>query len=278
MILVFGKTGQVAQALSQFDQVICLGRDDVDLTNLDACRDAILSCDVKAVINAAAYTAVDNAENDEVLAAVINEVAPAAMAEACAQKNIPFVHFSTDYVFNGTGELAWHPQDDPEPLNAYGRTKLQGEQAIIESGCIFAIIRTSWVFSAKGKNFLNSMLHLSETRDTLNVINDQHGGPTSASALAEASIIVAEALQTSPEKAGIYHLSGTPDTSWYDFAQHIFDVFDKKLILHPIPTKDYPSAATRPLNSRLDCSTLYDVFGIERPNWRDDVDRIRWKK
>ena len=178
MILVFGKTGQVATELQRLSGVVALGRDDVDLSDPAVCAAAIHEHAPKAVINAAAYTAVDKAEDGEHLATVINGDAPTAMAKACAELGIPLVHISTDYVFNGRGNTPYSPEDAVGPQNAYGRSKLVGETGIRESGAVYSILRTSWVVSAHGANFVKTMLCLSETRDMLNVVSDQIGGPT----------------------------------------------------------------------------------------------------
>lgn len=165
MILAFGKTGQVAIELQRIGDVTALGREDVDLLDPQACKDAIKHHSPKAVINAAAYTAVDKAENEEALGTIVNGDAPTAMAQACSELGIPLVHISTDYVFDGTGEAPWAPDDQTAPQNAYGRSKLAGETGIRASGAVHVILRTSWVFSAHGANFIKTMLRLSETRD-----------------------------------------------------------------------------------------------------------------
>ncbi|MDB9810495.1 dTDP-4-dehydrorhamnose reductase, partial [Planktomarina temperata] len=214
MILVFGKTGQVANELQRLSGVTALGREDVDLSDPAACAVAIREHAPKAVINAAAYTAVDRAEEEEHLATVINGDAPAAMAKACAELGIPLVHISTDYVFNGTGNTPYRPDDATEPQNAYGRSKLAGEQGIRNSRAVYAILRTSWVVSAHGTNFVKTMLRLSETRDALNVVSDQIGGPTPARDIAAACLQIANQLIQDTTKSGIYHFSGAPDVSW----------------------------------------------------------------
>src|SRR6056297_1191254 len=214
-LLVFGKTGQVATELARLvPDAIFLGRDQADLTDPAACADAIRNHAPKAVINAAAYTAVDRVEEEEELAHQVNAIAPAAMAHACAELGIPFVHISTDYVFDGTGTEPHAASDPVAPQNAYGRSKLAGEQAIAQAGGTFAILRTSWVFSAHGANFLKTMLRLSESRDALNIVDDQIGGPTAAADIAAACLTIADKLQVDSTAAGIYHFSGAPDASW----------------------------------------------------------------
>ena len=267
MILVFGKTGQVARELQQLGTVMALGREEANLSDPQACADAIMHHAPDAVINAAAYTAVDQAEDEEAVATVINGDAPRSMASACAKLGIPFVHISTDYVFEGTGQVPWQPQDQTAPQNAYGRSKLSGETGIADSGAVYAILRTSWVVSARGTNFVKTMLRLSATRDVLNVVGDQIGGPTPARDIAMACLQIAEQLTQDPSKSGTYHFSGTPDVSWADFAREIFDQAGKSVAVTPIPTTDYPTPAHRPLNSRLDCSATRRAFGIARPDW-----------
>lgn len=270
-ILVFGKTGQVACELRAQAQLTALGRDEADLRDPEACEAAIVARAPTAVINAAAYTAVDKAEEEEALATQINGAASAAMARACAKRDIPFVHISTDYVFDGSGEAAWEANDRPAPVSAYGRSKLAGEEGVLAAGGRYAILRTSWVFSSHGHNFLKSMLKLSETRHELNVVADQIGGPTHAGAIAAACLEIAGELRADPSKAGIYHFSGMPDTSWAEFARAIFAEAGRNVTVHSIPTSEYPTVAIRPLNSRLNCGATHGAFGIERPDWRSDL-------
>ncbi|MEM6307551.1 MAG: dTDP-4-dehydrorhamnose reductase, partial [Pseudomonadota bacterium] len=268
-ILVFGKTGQVATELQRWAPVVALGRDQADLTHPQDCAQIIRDHAPTAVINAAAYTAVDQAEDDEPLATVINGAAPTAMAQACAALNIPFVHISTDYVFAGDGTAPWAPWDQIAPSNAYGRSKLQGEQGICTAGGAYAILRTSWVFSAHGVNFVKTMLRVSDSHDTLSVVADQIGGPTSARAIAQACLKVADQLTC--DTAGIYHFSGAPDVSWHGFAQAIFAQAGRDITVHPISTSDYPTPATRPLNSRMNCDSTLNIFDIARPDWQADL-------
>ena len=274
MILVFGKRGQVATELQRLSGVVAMGRDDVDLSDPAVCAAAIHEHAPKAVINAAAYTAVDRAEDEEDLATVINGEAPASMAKACAELGIPLVHISTDYVFNGRGNTPYRPEDATEPQTAYGRSKLVGETGIRESGAVYAILRTSWVVSAHGANFVKTMLRLSDTRDALNVVADQIGGPTPARHLAKACLQIANQLIQDTTKSGTYHFSGAPDVSWADFATEIFDQAGRTMTVTPIPTAEYPTPAKRPLNSRMKCCSAEHVFGIKRPNWRDGLKEI----
>lgn len=270
-VLVFGSTGQVATEITRIASVKCLGRADADLEDPSSCSHAIKRHAPVAVINAAAYTAVDAAESDEAAAKVVNAFAPKAMAETCAEMGIPLVNISTDYVFDGSGFDAFKPCDPTSPQNAYGRTKLLGENLVKNSGCAFAIIRTSWVFSAHGNNFVKTMLRLAQSRDQLSVVSDQVGGPTSARAIANACLEIAKQLRANPSKSGVYHFSGAPDVSWAEFAQEIIDSASLSLGVTGIPTADYPTPATRPRNSRLDCSDTCEVFGVERPDWRVEL-------
>lgn len=266
-LLVFGRTGQVARELQYLAPVLALGRDAADLAQPGACGAAIHAHRPRAVINAAAYTAVDRAEDEADLATAINGAAPAEMALACAALNIPLVHISTDYVFPGTGHHPWAPSDLAQPANAYGRSKWAGEQGIRASGCTHAILRTSWVFSAHGANFVKTMLRLSDTRDQISVVDDQIGGPTPARAIAAACLAIADQLQEAPEKAGTYHFSGAPDVSWCAFARAIFAQAARPTRVQAISTSAYPTPAARPLNSRLECNTTTSVFGLARPDW-----------
>ena len=274
MILVFGKTGQVATELQRLGGVVALGRDQADLSDPAACADAIRAHRPRAVINAAAYTAVDRTEEEEAMATVINGDAPAAMAQACAALGIPLIHISSDYVFEGGGDRPWHPQDPTAPKNAYGRSKLAGEIGIRNSGAVHAILRTSWVVSAHGVNFVKTMLRLSDTRGALRVVADQIGGPTPARDIAVAALKIAEQLIADPSKSGTYHFSGAPDVSWAEFAREIFAQAGKATTVTPIPTAEYPTPAQRPLNSRMDCRTTEQVFGIARPDWREGLHMI----
>jgi dTDP-4-dehydrorhamnose reductase len=274
MILVFGKTGQVARELQVQKNVIALGRDQADLSNPGVCVQAIKWYRPRAVINAAAYTAVDKAESEENLANTINGDAPGSMANACADLDIPLVHLSTDYVFDGSGTTPWSVTDTPNPKNAYGRSKFKGEQEIKASGCTYAILRTSWVVSAHGNNFVKTMHRLSEKIDHLTVVDDQIGGPTCSRDIAQTCISIAGQLISDPSKSGMYHYSGQPNVSWCQFANAIFDQIDCKTIASPIPTTEYPTPASRPLNSRLDCGVTKDTFGIARPLWQDGLEEI----
>ncbi len=268
-VLVFGKTGQVATELARRMPAgvtaTFLGRDQADLADPAACAAAISNVD--CVINAAAWTAVDLAETHAADALTVNAAAPAAMAVACAAQGIPFVHISTDYVFAGTGTAPFAPDHPTAPLGAYGRTKLAGEVAIRTSGVRHVILRTSWVFSAQGNNFLKTMLRLGASRPALTVVADQIGGPTPAAAIADALWTIATAMHNG-HAGGTYHFSGTPDMSWADFARAIMSDANLPCTITDIPTSAYPTLAHRPANSRLDCTSLWADFAIARPDWR----------
>ncbi|SFD68837.1 dTDP-4-dehydrorhamnose reductase [Roseivivax sediminis] len=275
-ILVFGRTGQVATELARKggDRVRCLGRDEADLTDPAACAAAIEGGDWDAVVNAAAWTAVDAAEEQEPEALVINGEAPAAMARAAAAKSIPFVHISTDYVFDGNGAEPFGTDAPTAPLGAYGRTKLAGEEAVRASGATYAILRTSWVVSAHGKNFVKTMLRLGAERDRLTIVADQIGGPTAAADIADACLSIAGQLADDAGKTGTYHFSGGPDVSWADFAREIFAQAGLAPEVVDIPTKDFPTPAARPANSRMDNSATEATFAIARPDWRHSLSDI----
>ena len=267
-ILVFGSTGQVATELKRLaPDATFLGRAQADLSDPDACAAAIRAARPEAVINAAAWTAVDKAESEEPAAEVVNGDSPTAMAGACAELGLPFVHISTDYVFDGTGETPFTPDHPTAPLGAYGRTKLKGEEGVRAAGGPHAILRTSWVFSAHGNNFLKTMLRLGAERDGLNVVADQIGGPTPASAIAEACLAIAAQLSVDASKSGTYHFSGAPDASWADFAREIMAQAGLDCTITDIPSSQFPTPAKRPANSRMACETLA-VFGLSRPDWK----------
>ena len=276
MILIFGQTGQVAQELARAlaqtgSDAVFLGRDRADLSDPAACAAAIAAHRPAAVINAAAWTAVDKAEAEEPAAALVNGAAPGAMAAASAAIGAPFVHISTDYVFDGSGSHAWQPGDATGPLGAYGRTKLAGEVAVRVAGGTHAILRTSWVFSAHGANFVKTMLRVGAARESLNVVADQIGGPTPAADIARAVLAMAQTLQQRPEASGTYHFSGAPDASWADFAREIFAQAGMATTVTDIPTSAYPTPAARPANSRLDCTKLSETFGVRMPPWRESL-------
>ncbi|MEL7172425.1 MAG: dTDP-4-dehydrorhamnose reductase [Pseudomonadota bacterium] len=274
-ILMFGATGQVAREVLRRAgpgvQVHSLSRAEADLEDPAACAAAIAGAEADVVLNAAAYTAVDRAEEEEARATVINGEAPAAMARAAAARGLPFIHISTDYVFAGGGTAPWQPDAATGPLGAYGRSKRVGERGVTAAGGVHAILRTSWVFSAHGGNFVKTMLRLSETRDALNVVADQIGGPTAAADIADACLAIAAAFRAGGGQSGIYHFSGAPDVSWADFAREIFARAGRAVTVTDIPASQYPTPAARPSNSRMDCSSLETAFGIPRPDWRHSL-------
>lgn len=275
MILVFGKSGQVARELGKLPvEAHFLSREDADFSDPVACALQVTDREgVTAVINAVAYTAVDRAEDEEDLARLVNAETPATIAAACAERRIPFIHISTDYVFSGRGATPFAPEDSIAPLNAYGRTKAEGERLVRQSGATHAILRTSWVFSAHGSNFVKSMLHLSQSSDRLKIVADQTGGPTPASAIAKAAVCLADDLGAHPQKSGTYHFSGAPDVSWAEFARAIFTEAGRQVAVEDIPTSAYPTPASRPHNSRLDCSSLTQ-FNLHRPDWRRELRNV----
>ena len=237
MILIFGKTGQVATELQIAGNVLALDRNFADLSNPSSCYNAIKIHAPEAVINAAAYTNVDNAETEEDLATVINAYSPKAMAQACETLNIPLVHLSTDYVFDGTSDKPWQPKDATKPINAYGRSKKEGEEGVRSVGSTYGILRTSWIVSSHGANFVKKMLSLSERYDTLSVVADQIGGPTPAKDIAKTCLQIVEQLKQDPSKSGTYHFSGVEDISWADFATEIFEQTRRLVKVIPIPTR-----------------------------------------
>lgn len=273
-ILVFGQTGQVARELQRRAPpgitLRTIGRAEADLGNPAACADVVSHATADVIVNAAAWTAVDLAETHEAAATVVNGAAPAAMAAAAAARGIPFVHISTDYVFDGSGTTAFAPDHPTGPLGAYGRSKLAGEAGVRAAGGVHVILRTSWVVSAHGANFVKTMLRLGAGRDRLRVVADQIGGPTPAADVADAIFGITRALQGGAA-GGIHHLAGAPDVSWAGFAREIMAGAGLPCRIDEIASSDYPTPAARPLNSRLDCSSLDRDFGIARPDWRSGL-------
>lgn len=277
--LVFGKTGQVAQSLAASlrspESTLFLDREQADLSKPESARRAIEAFEPDIVINAAAYTAVDRAESEPELARTVNALAPAAMAEACAGGGAWLVHYSTDYVFDGEAGEPYREDDPVAPINVYGRTKLEGEEAIREALQRHLIFRTSWVYSNHGRNFLNTMLRLADERDRLTIVSDQVGAPTWAGAIATATERVLHSLATHPDgsddKAGTYHMTCGGRTSWYDFARAIFEQTGRadRVAVEPIATRDYPTPARRPMFSVLSNDKLERVFGVKLDDWDD---------
>jgi dTDP-4-dehydrorhamnose reductase len=272
-ILVFGRTGQVATELIRSAarrgvDMTALGRDRADLGDPATCAAAIASVVPDVVINAAAYTAVDAAETDADMARLINAAAPSAMARACASAEVPFLHISTDYVFDGSSTRTWVEDDPTGPLGIYGATKLEAEERIAATGGAHVILRTAWVFSAHGKNFVKTMLRLGAERDSLSVVDDQRGGPTPAADIADALLDIAAAFRAGHGHSGVFHFAGAPAASWADFAEAIFDMAGMSPKLMRIPTSAYPTLAIRPANSVLDCRKIAADYGIAQPDWR----------
>jgi dTDP-4-dehydrorhamnose reductase len=275
-ILMFGATGQLAREIlvrAGSHAITALGRGDVDLADADAVEAAVASTDANLVINAAAYTAVDRAESEEELAFAINARAPGSMAMACAAQGLPLVHISTDYVFNGEKAGAWSEDDPIAPLNAYGRSKAAGEAAILATSVRALILRTSWVFSSHGSNFVKTMLRAAETRAELRVVDDQRGRPTAAGDLAAFILDSAPRLIDGNQALfGVFHFAGAGVTTWRSFAEAIFaESHGPKPRIVPISTADYPTPARRPRNSALDCAKLAQVFGVSPRPWRDGL-------
>lgn len=268
--LVFGQTGQVARALAlkadalNWD-VTCLDRHAADFADPESVLAALENSTCDAVINAVAYTAVDQAETDEAVAYRVNAEIPGLIARHCAAHNKAFAHVSTDYVFSGDADTAYTEAAATGPVSAYGRTKLAGEEAVQQSGATAIILRTAWVYSETGKNFLKTMLRLAQQHPALRVVDDQVGCPTHAADIAEALLTATRQLTTMPDLAGVYHLAGPSAMSWADFANLIFE--QNEMLGGPNPdvaritTSEFPTPAARPANSRLDSSKFSDTFG-----------------
>lgn len=276
-LLVFGQTGQVARELVRRAPadvtVTALGRDVANLSDPESCAAAVAGAKADAIINAAAWTAVDRAEAEEAAATVVNGDAPAAMARAAAARGLPFLHLSTDYVFDGAGHTPFTPDHPTAPLNAYGRSKLAGEAGIRAARGPHLILRTSWVVSAHGANFVKTMLRLGRERDVLRVVADQIGGPTPAAAIADALFTASRAMMAGAA-GGTHHLAGAPDTSWAGLARAVMAGAGLSCRVEDVLTADYPTPARRPLNSRLDCTGLATVFGIPRLDWQAGLSDI----
>jgi dTDP-4-dehydrorhamnose reductase len=283
-VLLFGAKGQVGTeieraALRRGFETRALGRADVDLADATRVKAAVAASDADVVINAAAYTAVDQAEGDAARCLAVNRDGPAALAEACAARRVPLIHFSTDYVFDGTKTDAYVESDTTHPLSTYGKSKEAGERAIRRSHHRHVILRTSWVYAAHGSNFLRTMLRLAQERDELRVVDDQRGAPTSAGDLARTALAVAE--RVIGKKSGVlppfgtYHCTAAGETTWCGFARTIFDLAGRRLGRRPrvtaINTADYPTAATRPKNSTLDNTRLAAAFEPPRRPWQDGL-------
>ena len=275
-ILISGKTGQVAlelqKQLAGLGELIVLGRDELDLTQPEQIRQQVRAHTPDLIINAAAHTAVDKAESEPELAFAINATAPGVFAEEAAALGIPLIHYSTDYVFDGTKPAPYTEDDTPHPLGVYGQSKLAGERAIAATGAQHLILRTSWVYSAHGKNFLLTMQRLLQERPELGVVADQIGAPTWAGTIARSTRALIERWQSGQAGAwGVYHLTAQGETSWFGFTQAIAEPLIAAgkpcATLKPIPASAYPTPAARPQNSRLDCSRLDREWAVTQPDW-----------
>ena len=289
-ILLFGKGGQVGwelqRSLAVLGRVTALDHDSTDhcgdFANPEGIAATVRDLRPDVIVNAAAHTAVDKAESEVDLARTLNATAPGMLAQAAAEVGAWLVHYSTDYVFDGSGEKPWAEGDATGPLGVYGQTKLEGEQAIAASGCRHLIFRTSWVYAARGGNFAKTMLRLAQERERLTVIDDQHGAPTGADLIADVTAHAIRIVQQKPELAGLYHLVAGGETSWHGYASHAIararemrpDLGWKVAEIAPVPTSAFPTPARRPLNSRLNTQKLQQAFGLTLPHWQRGVDRL----
>jgi dTDP-4-dehydrorhamnose reductase len=291
-ILLLGKNGQVGwelqRSLAPLGEVLALDRHSTshcgDLSLPEQLAQTVLDYRPDFIVNAAAHTAVDNAESEPALARRLNTEAPAALAKAAAQIGAWLVHYSTDYVFDGSGSHARQEGEGVDPLSVYGQTKLDGERAIVASGCKYLIFRTSWVYAARGGNFAKTMLRLAQERENLTLINDQHGAPTGADLIADVTAhAIRRVLNTQNiSLGGVYHLVASGETTWHGYASHVIaqakamkpDLAWKVTEVAPVPTSAFPTPATRPLNSRLCTNKLQQAFGLVLPPWQQGVDRM----
>jgi dTDP-4-dehydrorhamnose reductase len=289
-ILLFGKNGQVGwelqRSLAPLGELIALSRNNTelcgDLTDLNGIAKTVRAVAPDVIVNAAAYTAVDKAESETELAYLINALAPDVLAKEAKRNNAWLIHYTTDYVFDGSGNHPRVETDSPSPLNVYGKSKLAGEQLINASNCLQLIFRTSWVYAAYGNNFIKTMLRLAQERDQLTIINDQIGAPTGADLLADITAHIIRTALHQPALSGLYHLVASGETSWYGYASWIFDFAKKKkfpLKIHPenmlpVPSTTFPTPANRPLNSRLNTRKLQNTFNLNLPCWQTGVTRI----
>jgi len=271
MILVLGSSGQVASELKRLPGTVAVGRPNIDFCNLASISDVIERARPLAVINAAAYTAVDAAEDEAEVAHLINALAPGEAARVCRTLDIPMIHISTDYVFDGIKTHPYSPYDDCNPQGVYGASKRAGEEAIMASGCQHVILRTSWVFSRHGSNFVKTMLRFGQERGQLSVVSDQIGGPTSANAIAQCCFEIAQHMVADKSLGGTFHFSGVPQVSWFEFAAEIFRMSGLEVDLAPIASSAYPTRARRPQYSVLECQSTRDAFGVVQPDWRVDL-------
>ena len=291
-ILLLGKNGQVGwelqRSLAPLGEVLALDRHSTtycgDLSKPEQLAQTVLAYKPDFIVNAAAHTAVDKAESEPELAKVLNVDAPAALAKAAAQVGAWLVHYSSDYVFDGSGTHARQEGEGTGPLSVYGQTKLDGEKTIVASGCKYLIFRTSWVYAARGGNFAKTMLRLAQERDKLTVINDQHGAPTGADLIADVTAhAVRRVLNTQNISfSGVYHLVASGEATWHGYASHVIEMAKamkpelgwKVADIAPVPTSAFPTPAKRPLNSRLCTHKLQQAFGLVMPPWQQGVDRM----
>lgn len=285
-LLITGAQGQVGTELVSYANaagyiVFAATRTELDITQAELVSSYIEEIKPDIVINAAAYTAVDKAEEDQELVYSINRDGAKHLATACARQAIPLFHISTDYVFNGTQAEPYKESDTPSPLGVYGNSKWQGEEAIREQLQHYIILRVAWVFGAHGNNFVKTMLRLGQERDSLNIVSDQSGGPTPAIHIAQTLLALVELYEKNKKlEWGTYHYCGSPRTTWYNFANTIFQrankfgVRTKNIQLTPITSEQFPTAAQRPKNSMLDCSKIKNTFNIEMPDWHFALDEI----
>ncbi len=289
-ILLFGKNGQVGwelqRSLAPLGELVALDVDSRelcgDLTDPDGLIQTVRAVAPDVIVNAAAHTAVDKAESEPELARAINALAPAALAQEAKRGNAWLIHYSTDYVFDGSSARPWLETDATAPLNVYGTTKLEGEQLIRQAGCRHLIFRTSWVYGARGDNFAKTMLRLARERDSLTVINDQTGAPTGADLLADITAHAIRAARQRPELLGLYHLTAAGETSWHGYASFVLDHARHAGIplkvapdaIRPVPSSAFPTPAKRPLNSRLDSAKLQHTFDLSLPMWQSGVTRM----
>lgn len=285
-ILISGATGQVGSALVKYGselgfEIFGMSSSELDITNLRNVDAVFAQVKPDLVINASAYTAVDKAESDSEQAYAVNEIGPKLLAKACLKAGISLFHISTDYVFDGSSNGAYSENDITNPQSVYGRSKLLGELAVNENLAQHIILRTAWVFSETGSNFVKTMLRLGAEREHLSIVADQIGGPTSADSIANVLLSIAASVRDKQDiKWGTYHFSGLPYCSWYEFATEIFQqaepirLISKTPELAPIPSSDYLTPAPRPLNSKLDCSKIYNEFGILPDDWKQSLKNV----
>jgi dTDP-4-dehydrorhamnose reductase len=280
-VLLIGQNGQVTTYLQRIlgddFRLIVAGRDQLDLSKLDSIRSILESIKPDMIVNPAAYTAVDMAEQESELAYCINRDAVAEIAAYSAATNTPLIHFSTDYVFAGDANAPYIESDDPAPTGVYGASKLAGERAITRSGAPAIVLRTSWVYSNHGKNFYQTMLNLAQNRSELSVVADQFGAPTYAGSIADATRLLLLAIDRQgdlkPSQKGVFHFSCGGQTTWCDFAKSLFVVNGlDHMVVNKIATSEYPTPAKRPAFSVLDCSKLKSEFGVELPQWQDALE------